>query len=354
MRRNHGFIGWVCVLIAAGLSACGPDTPPEVILPDDNGNDTIIVHVSSEMPPVRISDDNPFTREGIDLGRHLFYEPMLSRDNSQSCGSCHEQILGFTDHGNKVSKGIVGVLGTRNAMTIFNLMWHDNFFWDSRAVNMRQQVLMPIQNPVEMDATLTDVIAKLNESAYYKDKFKKAFGIDVIDTTHLAMALEQFLFSMVSDNSRFDKFNRGEIQLTPAELRGFERLKIKGCFNCHKGSLFLDNKSHNTGLDRFPPDKGLYEFTGLQSDVGKFKTPSLRNVMVTAPYMHDGRFETIEEVLDFYDGEIEFDSPNVDRELLQIGTRAKLQPQDVEDIKAFLRTLTDTDFINDQKLSDPF
>lgn len=342
------------LFIAVWLSACGPETDPEII-PKTNPNDSVaIVSASSEMPPVRISEDNPFTKAGIDLGRHLFYEKMLSGDNSQACADCHVQHLGFTDNEKAVSEGITGAMGNRNAMPIFNLMWHDNFFWDSRSVSMREQVLLPIQNPIEMNATLEDVLQKLNTSPFYREKFKTAFGIDVIDTTHVAKAMEQFLFSVISENSKFDRFNRGEAVLTDAELRGFERLKVKGCFNCHKGNLFMDQLSHNTGLDLAPEDEGLYLTTGNSSDIGKFKTPTLRNVMVTAPYMHDGRFKTIEEVLDFYDNDIQFNSPNVDKDLLEIGTRAKLSAQDIADVKEFLKALTDYQYLGDGRFTNPF
>lgn len=342
------------IIVPWFLGSCGPEPEPEVIGGNGENSDTLILNISSELPPPRIAPDNPFTRAAVDLGRHLFYEKMLSGDESQACADCHNQSLGFTDNHKSVSEGITGALGTRNAMPLFNLMWHDSFFWDKRAPTMRQQVLMPITNPVEMNAVMSEVVDRLNASEFYRMKFKEAFGTEDIDTALMAKAIEQFLFTVTSDNSRFDQSNRGEIHLTEQELRGFNRLKIKGCFNCHKGALLMDGLSHNTGLDLNFTDKGLGETTGRYQDDGKFKTPSLRNIMVTAPYMHDGRFKTIDEVLDFYDNDIQFGSRNVSGELLEIGTRAKLSKQDIDDVKAFFHTLTDHTYLNNSKFSDPF
>ncbi|MCB9261318.1 MAG: c-type cytochrome [Flavobacteriales bacterium] len=338
------------------MSGCGPEPPPEIIGPGSKA-DTALVE-RTDLPPLRIPADNPLTLAGVDLGRHLFYDPMLSGDGTQACGTCHNQKFAFTDNGNPVSQGIRGSFGKRNAMTIFNLMWVDSFFWDSRAKTLRQLATMPIENPIEMDARIPDVLVKLNNSAMYRQKFKDAFNTDTILKEHLEKALEQFLLSITSDNSKFDRSNRGEVELTSAELKGFNALKIKGCFNCHSTSLLIDNKSHNTALDPYPKDSGKMGFTKLTKDKFSFKTPSLRNIMVTAPYMHDGRFMTIDEVIRFYE-EVgnnlnTSNNSNAPRDLMTIAPRNRITEEEMADIKAFLNTLTDEKFLNNPKYSDPF
>ncbi|MBI1306233.1 MAG: cytochrome-c peroxidase [Bacteroidetes bacterium] len=348
-------IGCLCLSVLMSLSSCSPDPPPVVIgSGGSNGGDgdTTLISVS-ELPSLRIPADNPLTVAGVDLGRHLFYDKILSGDQTQACGSCHLQKFAFSD-GNKFSKGIRGDLGTRNAMVLFNLMWSDSFFWDSRAPSLRALATMPIENPVEMDARVEDVLVRLNNSAFYKEKFKKAFNIDVIDKEHLSMAIEQFLLTLTSDNSRFDQFNRGELELTDAELRGFEKLKVKGCFACHSTSLMHDDLSHNTGLDKFPQDLGKGATTMKSTDDYKFKTPSLRNVMISSPYMHDGRFSTIEEVINFYEVDANLTSRNASADLLQVAKRNRLTPSELADVKAFLNALTDQKLITNSKYSDPF
>jgi len=352
-------IGQLIFLASTALiwSACGPDPGP-IIIDDGKGDnsDNRLIRVSEEMPPLNLPEDNPLTKEGVELGRKLFWDPFLSGDGTQSCGSCHNPQFGFTDSENRFSEGIRGELGTRNSMPLFNLMWNSSLFWDSRAETLRDLALMPITNSIEMDQNVAELVEKLNDHETYKRLFKEAFEIDVIDSNYLAKALEQFLLTIISDNSKFDKFNRGLVPLTEMEQRGFDKLKVKGCFNCHSTTLFHDNKSHNTGLDATIVDKGLGGHTGQTRDMGKFKTPSLRNIMRTAPYMHDGRFATIDEVLDFYDADIELDAPNVDgetEEFLRIGMRNRLTEVEVQEVKAFLHALTDTEMMNDSRFQDP-
>jgi len=348
---------FVTILSAVALSSCGPEPDPIII---DDGNDSAgddrLVRVSEEMPPLILPTDNPLSKEGVELGRILFYDPFLSGDGTQSCGSCHNPDFGFTDNGNRFSEGIRGDLGDRNSMPLFNLMWSNSLFWDSRAETLRHLALMPIENPIEMDQEIGPLIERLNEHNDYKQQFKTVFGIDQIDSTHLAMALEQFLLTIISDNSKFDRVNRGQAKLTEQEQRGFDKLKVKGCFNCHSTTLFHDNKSHNTGLDAGIKDKGLGGHNGQSTDLGKFRTPSLRNIMLTAPYMHDGRFSTIEEVLDFYDTDVHINAPNVTGEtqrFLSIGMRNRLTPIEQEEIIAFLHALTDQQMVDDPRFSDP-
>ena len=348
-----GFLLTFFVVISVG---CGPEIPPDIIPPGAGVNDTTIIDVT-ELPSPIIPTDNPLSVAGVDLGRHLFYDKILSGDQTQACATCHNQKLAFTDNNNAVSEGIRGEFGSRNAMTIFNLMWSNNLFWDSRAGSLRELATMPIENPIEMDARIEDVLVRLNNSVLYKKMFKEVFLADTILEEHLSKALEQFLLSITSDNSKFDKFNRGEIALTDQELRGFDVLKIKGCFNCHSSSLLHDNKSHNTALDKNPTDKGLMDFTGNYEDRHKFKTPSLRNIMVSAPYMHDGRFETIDEVIRFYEDvlpNLSYEANRNASDSMQIAPRNKITAQEMQDAKAFLNTLTDHEFLTNPKFSDPF
>ncbi|MFT4523398.1 MAG: cytochrome c peroxidase [Bacteroidia bacterium] len=371
MKKNafhHRFRTLCSVLVVLGssyllifLSGCGPEPPPIII---DGGNggggeDSTLVSVT-ELPPIKIPADNPLTFAGVDLGRHLFYEKMLSGDGTMSCATCHNNVMSFTDNNNAVSEGIRGEKGNRNAMTVFNLMYSNSLFWDGRAATLRELATMPIENPIEMDARVEDVLVKLNASELYKMKFKDAFGVELIEEVHLSKALEQFLITLVSDNSKFDKFNRGETQLSEQEIRGFNALKIKGCFNCHSTSLMHDNLSHNTALDKNPEDKGLGGFTNDPQDNFKFKTPSLRNIMLSAPYMHDGRFNTIEEVIEFYEKIQENGllnasaNSNAPKDLMSIAPRNRLRSDEIEDVKAFLNALTDYTYINNPKFQDPF
>lgn len=357
MNRRR-FTPAVLLLIALSvlLHAC-KDDPPDVIIKkpqDPIPGDTFILKVSSEMPELIIPADNPLTKEGVALGRFLFYDPILSGNGKQACGDCHNLGRGFTDNQKIFSEGIRGLKGNRNSMPIFNLMWSKHLFWDGRAKTLRELALMPIENPLEMDAKVYDVVAKLNASVFYRDKFKKSFGTDNITDTLLAKALEQFLLTIISDDSKFDKVNRGLEKFTAAEENGFEIMKQKGCFGCHTGILMHDNDFHNIGLDLIFKDNGLGGFNKMSADEGKFKTPSLRNVALTGPYMHDGRFASLMEVINFYDQDVHLDSRNISFEKMEIIRRNRLTENQKIDILAFLNTLTDHTFLNNADYKKPF
>jgi cytochrome c peroxidase len=237
--------------------------------------------------------------------------------------------------------------GNRNASTIINAGWNNSNFWDGRAITLEDQAFGPVVNPVEMNDTWLNVENKLNYDSEYVNLFKQAFNIDYIDSTHVVMAIAQFERSLVSANSKFDKFYRGEGSLTTSELNGYAIFNSeKGdCFHCHGTALFTDNLFHNNGLDVEPfLDLGLGIITEDASDNGKFKTPSLRNIEVSAPYMHDGRFETLEEVIDHYDSGGHFSS-TVDPLMKKLGVGLNLTNQEKSDLIAFLRTFTDYDYI---------
>ena len=301
--------------------------------------------------------DNPLTEEGVALGRALFFEPRLSRSNVQSCASCHDLRAAGSQPGQRFSVGVDGILGSRNAMPLFNLAWKSSFFWDGRASSLRAQVLEPIQNPIEMHETLTNVVAKLQSklsapgATDYPTLFARAFGSPEISADRLARALEQFLLTQVSGDAKFDRALRGEVELTEAEKRGFELFITEydprrerfgaDCFHCHGGPLFANVPFANNGLDLVPRDSGRRLVTQRQGDDGKLSTPSLRNVALTAPYMHDGRFQTLAEVVAHY-------SSGVQRGAMLDPNLAKhpegglsLSASDKEALVAFLNTLTE-------------
>jgi cytochrome c peroxidase len=309
-----------------------------------------------------IPADNPMTVEGVELGRQLFYDPILSKNSVQSCANCHVQSFGFTDDGLQYSTGVDGLQGNRNAMALINLAWGTSFFWDGRAASLEHQIFGPVTNPLEMNISWAEAEGKLNASADYKHLFKEAFNIDQIDSIHVSKAIAQFLRSMVSGNSKFDKFVREEVNLTTSELNGLTIYNTeKGdCFHCHTltSGLATDNTFKNNALDDDASmvDLGRMDVTGMASDKGKFKVPTLRNIELTAPYMHDGRFATLEDVVDHYDqGGVS--SSTVDPLMKHVAGSANpglnLTAQDKLDLIAFLRTLTDPDFINNAAYSHP-
>jgi cytochrome c peroxidase len=296
----------------------------------------------------------------------LFYETKLSGDNTQACASCHNQELAFTDNGERFSTGITGAVGTRNSMPLFNLTWTNRFFWDGRVATMRAQVLLPIEDPTEMHESLENAIFKLQQTALYPELFGKAFGDEVITEDRMAKALEQFILSIQSTDSKFDKFRVNPVlnPLSPQETRGFNifmrefsppgsgRPVGADCFHCHGTHLFTANNFTNNGLDESPA-VGFSIVTNDPNDIGKFKTPSLRNVAVSGPYMHDGRFATLEEVLEHYNAHIK-QSPTIDVSLKSQGVGLGLTTQDKADIIAFLHTLTDSVYLNNPAYKSPF
>lgn len=366
-----------------GWQACEPDE--EEPCPTDTGGGTSTLDtttydfaVPGNLPPMTQPSNNIASEEGVVLGRFLFYEERLSGNNTQSCATCHVQSLSFTDNGTQFSTGIDGIQGNRNAMALVNLAWTSGLFWDGRVTNLEAQAHDPVVNPIEMHETWPNVEAKLQADPAYVALFDAAFGAGNVDSTHAAMAIAQFVRSMVSGNSKYDRVRRGEDAFTVEESLGFELFQKEGgpvgvpiplagggfvigqggadCFHCHSiaGDLMTDNQYHNNGLDAVFADPGRMGVTGDPFDEGKFKTPTLRNVMVTAPYMHDGRFATIDEVIDHYneggvcsstiDPFMKFCDPDQTLELT-VDKRAQLI--------AFLNTLTDPSFLTDPKFFDP-
>lgn len=307
------------------------------------------------LPQMQIPADNPLTVEGIALGRRLFYDSILSGNQRMACGSCHNQNFAFTDSTLQFSVGIDKLPGTRNAMPLFNLGYQKKFFWDGGAADLESQVIGPIQNPVEMHAVLGDVIGRLNAHSDYPALFKQAFGTDKITSALLMKAIAQFERTMVSGNSKFDKYKRGEATLTAQEMNGmtlFEAEDKGDCNHCHSlGSTFSDFEFRNNGVDSIYADPGRYKITLLGTDSGKFKTPSLRNIALTTPYMHDGRFKTLQECLTHYNTGFHY-SPTLDP-ALSSQVKGRMSAQDMADIIAFLNTLTDEDFTKDARFKKP-
>lgn len=377
MRKN--FLLFICSLL---LVAC--QKPGDVPLPKEKDSSAVASNKPYEFDiPVyfpeyeaRIPSDNPTTTAGVELGRMLFYEKKLSGDNSMACATCHQQSKAFTD-GKAVSVGIDGIVGTKSAMSIENMLWSNRFFWDGRAASLEEQAKEPIPNPIEMHQSLDKSVEKIAADTLYPEKFKTAFGTAEVTSDRIAKAIAQFERTLISKDSKYDQYLRGEYQPTNQEMEGmnlFLTHPIAGqtrggnCGDCHSGVLTSGLPDgfvafHNNGLDSLEDmDPGLYTITKDSADFGKFKAPSLRNIALTAPYMHDGRFNTLEEVLDHYNDHIHM-SKTLDgfiidgvNEPIPEGQPIKLGLTDDEKaaIIAFLKMLTDEKFVTNPDYSSPF
>jgi cytochrome c peroxidase len=297
--------------------------------------------------------DNVLTDAGATLGRVLFYDKRLSHDNRGSCASCHHQANGFSDP-NQFSSGINGQLTTRHSMGLANGVYYvsGKAFWDERAASLEEQALIPIESSKEMGSSLAEVVGKLNQTAFYPALFQAAFGSPVITPDRIAKAIAQFERAMVSYQSKYDTaFTPGSttanfaVVLTPDELAGEQLFHGQGrCSGCHTTNAHVGQQAMNIGLDLVPADPG--------ADAGEFKTPSLRNVGVRSHFMHDGRFSSLQEVVEFYNAGVQ-DTPGLDfglRDPLQLG----LTPVQVSQLVAYLETLTDPTFLTSPLFSDPF
>ncbi len=304
--------------------------------------------------PVYTFADNPLVSEGFELGRKLFYDPVLSRDSTVSCSSCHQQFVAFAHSGHALSHGIDNQLTSRNSIGMFNLAWQKEFFWDGGVVNLENVPIIAIQNPLEMDEELSVILSKLNRNAQYRQAFKTVFHKDTIDSRQLLKALTQFMGVMVSADSKYDMYKRGEQALTTDELKGLQLMRQK-CTPCHDGELFTDLSFRNNGLNAaFSKDSGRAHITGLAADAGKFKVPSLRNIALTEPYMHDGKLKSLEDVLEHYRSGVK-KSATLDPVLeTQVVPGIPITEEEKQNIILFLQTLTDQSFISDPKFSDPF
>lgn len=309
----------------------------------------------SNFPSPNIPNDNPTTFEGVNLGRHLFYDPILSSDNSVSCASCHKQEYAFGDN-TQYSFGVNNSIGSRNASTIINSAFQLEYDWDGKSSSLETQAIRPIFNEIELhNNNWTEIVERIELSEFYSEMFCQAFGSTDIDSLKILNAIAQFQRTIISTNSKFDKWLRGELAFTDEEIDGFNIFSTErgDCFHCHPIGLFTDNLFHNNGLDETYTDLGRYEVTSNPLDQASFKSPTLRNIEFSSPYMHDGRFATLDEVIDFYDfgG---YDSPNVDPLMKYVGQGLLLSQQEKDNLKAFLLTLSDDEFINNPDFSNPF
>jgi cytochrome c peroxidase len=311
--------------------------------------------MSATFPIPDLPHDNPLTVERVELGKKLFFDRRLSVNNAQSCADCHEPANAFADN-RRTARGAEGDLGPRNTMPLFNLAWKKEFFWDGRAKSLREQVLQPIQNPIEMHESLTNVCDKLRTShkTDYANLFAAAFGSPEITAEKISLALENYLLTLTSFDAKFDRVLRGEDKFSADEQRGFELFSTEydprrgqfgaDCFHCHGGPLFQSQSFANNGSDGAFTDIGREKVTGNASDRGKFSVPSLRNVALTAPYMHDGRFRTLEDVIEHYSTGV-VRSATLDPNLAKHPDGGvPLTDADKRALVAFLKTLTDESF----------
>ena len=348
----------------------GPDPTPPAPAPAAPTPYTLAVPVGFPTPV--IPADNPLTVEGIALGRQLFYEKALSSTGTMSCGSCHQQSKAFTD-GLPLAVGVDGVANPRGAMSLANVAWSTQLTWDGAFTTLETQVLKPLENTVELHQPLTVGVAKLQALSQYPPLFQAAFGTRTITNELTLKALAQFERTLISGSSRYDKFMATRQGLTADEVTGLKLYtthiapgSVRGaeCFHCHTQPLLssgYEGRFFNNGLDQTFTDPGRGGLTKLAVDQGKFIAPTLRNIALTAPYMHDGRFQTLEEVLDHYSDHVRMNSPNLDPNLAApagindppFGTHMDLTATEKKQIIAFLKTLTDSTFIQDKRFSNP-
>jgi cytochrome c peroxidase len=358
------------------LTGCQHDSDP--VTPNDPDGPVVppTAYVLQRPPnfpaPEPAPANNPLTVEGVALGRRLFYETALSMDNTVSCGSCHHQELAFTD-GRARAQGVNGTISPRSSMSLANLAWEPKLTWDGAANSLETQARIPIENPVEMHQSLTAGVAHLQANPAYPSLFRKAFGSSTITEDNVLKALAQFERTLISSNSRYDQFRAGNrTAMTSSEIEGLRlfnthpspninpALTLRGgnCGDCHSGELFTNHTFSNNGLDATFTDLGLGLQTGQPTDNGKFRVPSLRNIALTAPYMHDGRFGTLAQVLDHYNEHVILNSPNIDPLMLNTSNTInrftlELTADEKAKIIAFLQTLTDTTFTHDRRFSRP-
>jgi cytochrome c peroxidase len=353
MRKLLILAGAATLIVA--VHACKKEESNPVYSPTAKTVD-VPSFVKTYVGDMSIPADNPLTEEGVELGRKLFYEKMLSDNMSISCASCHKQENAFDDP-RPFSEGTHGLFGDRNAMAIVNAGWDQHFFWDGRRNTLEGQAHDPVTNPIEMAATWPAVVERLQSSSTYPELFFKAFGTKTVDSNLVTKAIAQFERTLVSFNSKFDKYYYGHdtTVFTPQEKNGLTLFSGKAmCNNCHlMNTLFTDREIKNNGLDINPADAGHMKFTGLATDRGKFKVPTLRNIGASAPYMHDSRFATLEEVVNFYSTGVKQSSPNLDEHMVDFGSGLNLSMQEKADLVAFLKTLTDQSFLTNPKFSDP-
>lgn len=338
----------LCLLTGSVLiiDACKKNDRSSTTLPT-----VIALEIPSNFPqPEDLFKENPLTNEGFALGRKLFYDGQLAKDGIASCASCHQQFAAFSTFDHAFSHGIDNQFTTRNAPGIFNMAWHKELHWDGGINHLEVQPLAPLTAPNEMGETVENVIRKLNSDTRYREMFRAAFGDENVTSQRMLKALSQFMGMMVSGNAKYDQVMRGKATFTQAEQSGYTIFKAK-CGSCHKEPLFTDLSYRNTGIPVNPglKDLGRMRITRSSQDSLKFKVPSLRNIQVTAPYGHDGRFFSIGAMIDHYRLFVQ-DGPTVDP---LVKKKISISLNEKSDLVQFLNTLTDTVFIKDKRFSQP-
>lgn len=305
-------------------------------------------------PPVYTFSVNPLTTAGFELGRDLFYDPVLSKDKSIACNNCHQPFAAFANLDHAVSHGVDFCFGTRNAPPLFNLAWQKEFMWDGGVKHIEVSPLNALTNSCEMANSLDTIVDRLKSDPQYVHKFQQVFGNSNINSQQLLRVLAQFTSMLISADSKYDKHIRKESggDFSADEENGYEVFSQK-CAPCHREPLFTDLSFRNNGLDLVSEDPGRDTITNNEPDRGKFRVPSLRNIELTAPYMHDGRFETLEQVLEHYSSGMKRNA-NLDT-VFENGkfVGIELSGQEKKALIAFLKTLTDRDFVNDKRFQPP-
>ncbi|MBL4668694.1 MAG: c-type cytochrome [Flavobacteriales bacterium] len=309
-----------------------------------------IAYPQSWPKPVYDFNKNPITQEGIDLGRKLFYDPILSKDSSISCSSCHLSYTAFTHVDHALSHGVNDSIGTRNSPSLMNLAWHNSFMWDGAVNHLDVQALAPISHPAEMNENINNVIKKLKNTSGYSNMFYNAFKDSSITGEHLLKAISQFELTLISCNSKYDSVMRKTSTFTLQEENGYQ-IYQKNCASCHSEPLFTNSQFENNGLfiDSLLNDFGRYNITKNPTDSLKFKVPTLRNIEFSFPYMHDGRFKSLSQVLKHYTSNINTSS-TLSKDLK---TSIQLTSNEKVDLIVFLLTLTDKHFLFNKKYSFP-
>jgi len=337
-------LGFVAMVPATQVNSCKKTTPGQGPTP------LSFVTPPGFPPPQYNFAGNPLTKQGFELGRKLFYDGILSKDGNFPCASCHQQFAAFCTYDHDFSHGYKDQFSTRNAPGLFNLAWQKEFMWDGGINNLEVQALAPLTAHNEMAEDIGHVIEKLKADTVYRTLFKAAFGEDDINSQKMLRALAQFMVMLVSADSKYDRVKQGRAVFTPTEESGYTIFRAK-CAGCHAEPFFTDFSYRNTGLPLHPQlkDYGRMKITADSADSLKFKVPSLRNVALSFPYMHDGRFYTFDQVLQHYTTRL-VKSPGLDPLLTNMIT---LSAADKVNIKAFLKTLTDSAFVKDKRFAQP-
>lgn len=301
-----------------------------------------------------INNLEEITEEKVELGRKLFFSKMLSEDNSMSCASCHGQNNGFSDP-DQFSDGTQGITGSRNAMSIAYLGWDNQFLWDGRSPNLAHQALLPVLDEIELNTTWEEVVSRFEEDRELMNAYQRSFGYSTVSKSELTEAIASYEATIMGFDSPFDKwfYNAEEDAISESAVRGSEIYFDKAeCVHCHGGPLLTDHTFKNNGLDSIFSDIGLMGTTGSPLDKGKFKVPSLRNISLTAPYMHDGRFSSLEEVIEHYNSGVK-SSSTLDPDMHVFEGGLGLSQQEKNDLLAYLMTFTDSSMLSNPKYSEP-